>query len=69
MPTYPFPKPTFCPKWKVSVDADEREGEGGGESRGVRTLGTMLASSRKRVYFLLKGATLRNLSKPKSSER
>ena len=22
LPTYPSPKPTFCPKWEVSVDVD-----------------------------------------------
>ena len=26
LPTYPFPKPTFCPKWEVSVNVGLGEG-------------------------------------------
>ena len=26
LPTYPFPKPTVCPKWKVSDNVDSGEG-------------------------------------------
>ena len=29
LPTYPFPKPTFCPKREVSVNVGSREGVGG----------------------------------------
>ena len=26
LPSYPFPKPTFCPKWEVSVNVGLGEG-------------------------------------------
>ena len=26
LPTYPSPKPTFCPKWKISVNVGSQEG-------------------------------------------
>ena len=67
LPTYPFPKPTFCPKWEVSVNVDEREGEGEGASRG-EPWEPCWDRVEKVFIFLLKGATSRYLSKPKSKE-
>ena len=29
LPTYPFPKPTFCPKWEASVNVGLGEGKVG----------------------------------------
>ena len=26
LPTYPFPNPTFCPKWEVNVNTELGEG-------------------------------------------
>ena len=29
LPTYPYPNPTFCPKWEVNVNVDLGEGQAG----------------------------------------